>query len=292
MMAVVFAGGGPCGCVSRPNAMGRLLLTGLVVIMSACSAEGNGGPASTAGGTSTPVAADGSSVVYEASANVIESPEHGPVLCLGGVDDSYPPQCDGPALVGWDWATVDDEERANGSTWGIYHVVGTWDGERLTLTEPPGPAPPGAFETEFPPICDDPTGDAATDPRQSLAMGDIPDVVRSYISFEPFTLSVVARPGTGDAVTAAVRDRWAGLLCVVERDEPSRDELDQVYEEVIALPEDSPLGVQIGAHVGGTGPYVEVEVTVLTTEGQAYAEERWGDLVHLTGVLRPVAAAD
>lgn len=116
--------------------------------------------------------------------------------------------------------------------------------------------------------------------------------MRSYISFEPFTLSVVARPGTDDAVTAAVRDRWAGLLCVVERDEPSRDELDQVYEEVIALPADSPLGVQIGANVRSAGPFVEVEVTVLTAEGQVYVDERWGDLVQLTGALQPVVAAN
>ena len=33
----------------------------------------------------------------------------GAELCLGGVDESLPPQCDGPPLVGWDWADHDGD---------------------------------------------------------------------------------------------------------------------------------------------------------------------------------------
>ncbi|WP_167046835.1 hypothetical protein [Salinibacterium sp. ZJ454] len=57
-------------------------------------------------------------------------------LCLGGVMESYPPQCSGPDIVGWDWAAVEYEESSGGVTWGTYAVQGTWDGEIFTLTQP------------------------------------------------------------------------------------------------------------------------------------------------------------
>lgn len=58
-------------------------------------------------------------------------------FCLGAVAESYPPQCSGPEIVGWDWATVDGEETASSVTWGTYAVQGNWDGEQLTVTQPP-----------------------------------------------------------------------------------------------------------------------------------------------------------
>jgi hypothetical protein len=58
-------------------------------------------------------------------------------FCLGAVAESYPPQCSGPEIVGWDWATVDGAESASSVTWGTYAVQGTWDGERMTVTQPP-----------------------------------------------------------------------------------------------------------------------------------------------------------
>jgi hypothetical protein len=58
-------------------------------------------------------------------------------FCLGAVAESYPPQCSGPEIVGWDWGTVDGAESASSVTWGTYAVQGTWDGERMTVTQPP-----------------------------------------------------------------------------------------------------------------------------------------------------------
>jgi hypothetical protein len=63
--------------------------------------------------------------------------EHGVILCLGLIGQSYPPTCAGPAVEGWDWAAIDGEKTATGVTWGDFEVVGTWDGEALTLTQPP-----------------------------------------------------------------------------------------------------------------------------------------------------------
>ena len=56
-----------------------------------------------------------------------------PMLCLGGVAESLPPQCTGPTVNGWDWSVVDGETSASDVTWGRYRVQGMWDGETLTV---------------------------------------------------------------------------------------------------------------------------------------------------------------
>ncbi|SDH93496.1 hypothetical protein [Agrococcus jejuensis] len=61
----------------------------------------------------------------------------GPELCLGAIAESYPPQCSGPAIDGWDWSTIDGWEESSGSRWGSYAVQGTFDGTRFAVTSPP-----------------------------------------------------------------------------------------------------------------------------------------------------------
>ena len=70
-----------------------------------------------------------------AVATVLEEGDGPPELCLGGVAESYPPQCGGPEIAGWDWDALDGEESAQGTTWGMYTVEGTWDGETFGFTE-------------------------------------------------------------------------------------------------------------------------------------------------------------
>lgn len=60
-----------------------------------------------------------------------------PELCLGAIAESYPPQCGGPDVIGWDWDAVEGEETAAGVTWGAYAVWGDWDGETFTITRAP-----------------------------------------------------------------------------------------------------------------------------------------------------------
>ena len=61
-----------------------------------------------------------------------------PEVCLGPVAESYPPQCSGPPLVGWDWRAqrggAVDYEQASGVRWGQYALTGRWDGKSFTLT--------------------------------------------------------------------------------------------------------------------------------------------------------------
>ena len=63
---------------------------------------------------------------------VLQKDGEGAQLCLGAVAESYPPQCTGETLAGWDWDAVDGEESASGVTWGAYAVTGTWDGSVFT----------------------------------------------------------------------------------------------------------------------------------------------------------------
>ncbi|MBO3664158.1 hypothetical protein [Microbacterium stercoris] len=57
-------------------------------------------------------------------------------LCLGAIAESYPPQCSGIPLEGWNWEEVDGEESAAAITWGAYAVTGTFDGSTFTVTQP------------------------------------------------------------------------------------------------------------------------------------------------------------
>ena len=65
---------------------------------------------------------------------VIQAAGAGAQLCLGPIAESYPPQCTGVPLLGWDWATVDGQETAAGTTWGTYAVWGVWDGTTLAVS--------------------------------------------------------------------------------------------------------------------------------------------------------------
>ena len=60
-------------------------------------------------------------------------------LCLGPIAESYPPQCTGPEIVGWNWDAIDIKETANDVTWGTFAVFGTWDGATFAVTEDPVP---------------------------------------------------------------------------------------------------------------------------------------------------------
>lgn len=67
---------------------------------------------------------------------VLQTGDAAPQLCLGPVAESYPPQCSGPEIDGWDWSVIELKETAGDVTWGAYAVIGFWDGERFELTEP------------------------------------------------------------------------------------------------------------------------------------------------------------
>lgn len=61
----------------------------------------------------------------------------GPELCLGPIAESYPPQCGGIPLDGWDWSSRNDFEDISGVRFAMYAVTGIFDGTRLSVTEEP-----------------------------------------------------------------------------------------------------------------------------------------------------------
>ena len=66
---------------------------------------------------------------------VLQVGDAAPQLCLGAIAESYPPQCAGAEIVGWDWDLLEIKETEGDVTWGTFAVFGTWDGELFTVTE-------------------------------------------------------------------------------------------------------------------------------------------------------------
>ncbi|MEU8108809.1 hypothetical protein AB0C18_34395 [Nonomuraea muscovyensis] len=256
---------------------------------------------------------------YEADGTVLSDSRHGPQLCAN-VATSLPPQCGGPDIVGWDWNTVKHSAR-NGVRWGEYHVVGTWDGARLTLTEPPRPAerrdaPVG--RSDFATPCPAPPGGwrpvapaKATHEAMEAAIGRaerLPgyagswldqsylDEIEGYDPDDPRSVERYANDPerlvlnlrfTGDATAheAAIREVWGGALCL-SRARHTEAELRAVQERASK----EIKGVQ-SASVDVQAGRVDIRVWVVTPELQREVDATYGKgLVNLDGFLKPVGS--
>jgi hypothetical protein len=242
---------------------------------------------------------------------VLENRAHGPQLC-SDVLESYPPQGGGPDVVGWDWNDAVGAQSASGTTWGSYEVTGTWDGERLTLTEPPRQARHRARKTDLSSPCAEPPGgwrvvDAGMANQQALEAAIAiakarPDFAGAWLdqSINPAAADGRIHPGdemamndptrlvlnvrvTGDVADAEreLRTVWGGALCVSPA-EHTVAELSAIQREIMAS------GHAQGSYVNtrrGT-----VVVIVFVDEGrQADYDERYGpETVAVRALLRPI----
>lgn len=250
---------------------------------------------------------------YTATSTVLESPDHGPQLCLGVVNHSDPPQCGGPDVIGWDWDAVEGEESKAGTTWGRYTVVGTWDGEALILTEPPSPAevtdtpqrdedpigtpcpePPGGWQVLDPSSTSDESLDAAISHANSQpTVGGVwmdqsinPQPLEEGKANDPAKLILnVSFTDDLERHEDAIREIWGGALCVTEASF-SIAELLEIRAEVEAVVSDLHLSSGIDEVAG------QVEVTVAVDEGfQDRFDERYGaGVVAVRAALRPVGS--
>jgi hypothetical protein len=245
---------------------------------------------------------------------VLESSEHGPQACFGGVMDSYPPQCGGPDIVGWDWDAVEGEESASGTTWGDYSVVGTYADGALTLTRPAGAPewPDVARAPRDSTPCAEPVGgwkviDAATttqatqDAAIAAAQAE-PDFSGAWVdqSINPAyadgeisageegamndpTALILNLRFTGDLERHEVelRKLYGGPLCVSEG-RYTEAELLRIQEEV-DVPDD--VLWSSGDTVGE-----QVELGVVVDDGlQAELDERYGEgVVEVQPALTPI----
>jgi hypothetical protein len=131
----------PPGCHTSCMRLRGLLqlacVTAALLTLTACAGSAAPGtsPTTAPGEFPRPAAAGG----VLAQATVLQKDGEEPQLCLGFVAESYPPQCGGPPIRGWDWAAVEQAESASGVTWGTYAITGTWDATAFTVTQPPVP---------------------------------------------------------------------------------------------------------------------------------------------------------
>jgi hypothetical protein len=297
-----------------------LLLAGAAFVLLVAAACGAGDPEAADEPRTANAAEVDPEQLYEASATVLDDAD-GPRLCLGGVADSLPPQCAGPPLVGWDWATVEGEQSASGSTWGDFHVVGRFDGETFTVTEV-GLYDPDvadrASERDFSTPCPEPdAGWTAVDPGRAsdqdfTAGASVAQAQTDYVAlwvdyagdFTPDELAqrlnegkpvlqimnvVVSEDAAG--AEAAIRELWGGPLCVTVREGPTARELAQVRGEAERVIREE-LGLRyLWSASGPVGLAAEIGVVVDPGGvGQAALDERFGPgLVRLVPALAPVA---
>lgn len=275
-------------------------------------------PASAAGDKAVgdPVVSDPGAVLT-GQGLLLQKGEGAPIVCLGGVDQSYPPQCSGPEVVGLDWADVPESETASGVTWGEARVVGTYDGQTFTLTEPPSemriPVEPdgGTGADPFPVLCDDPfrgadeqtvaDPDAAVAAQEALGQllegyeGYVGSWVSTDLTGEQLDQEVEYVPTynvlvTGDAEQAHADFRavWLGGLCVEQRDAATQSEVRQAQQAV------AEAGITGFQSSGGSGEG-RLQVAVLladaeTVEAIHSAAEPWlsPDQVDISSALTPV----
>ena len=119
-----------------------------------------------------------------------------PELCLGPVAESYPPQCRGIPLRGWDWGERRDQYDSSGDVrWGQFAVTGTFDGTALTVT---GVVPAAAYDPAVPD--DRPSPDAGMlDPRSQAE-------ARRKLSANPLPGTLAVYPAPAGIVVEVVHD--------------------------------------------------------------------------------------
>jgi hypothetical protein len=252
---------------------------------------------------------------YQATGMVLQYKDRGPELCLGVIATSYPPQCEGLAILNWRWDQVEGEESAGGVTWGSYQVVGTYDGTSFTVTRavlvPPEvqPSHQEQFEDEPRPGCPEPAGGwevpdpARRSERYLEAVSQLaraqPDFAGMWLSYlEPMGDNVAEDPGefvlnvafTGDLGRhqAELRPRWGGRLCVT-RQQRSYRRLQEIQGEL-----EGAVGSDLGLRVLSTGlredaNAVSLMVEVLDDQDREAIDARYGaDAVEATAALVPV----
>lgn len=287
---------------------------GLAIVASAFAC-GDPEPRSGAGASPQPTPsaspASDDTDLYEATTLVLESDEHGPELCLGGVMDSLPPQCGGVPVLNWDWEAVEGEESAAGTTWGDYHLTGTYDGDTFTVT---AVEPPRHSENDDDPIetpCEEPKGGwAPVDASRSghEVAGRAAQLIRRERDFsgvwfdyygetdpaadsdeEAYGDIILNVAFTGDLERHErdLRETWGGPLCLVRHERTYR-ELLAIQRELEDVAEELDLEI-LGSSSDEVHGTVEMTVTVIDAEKRARMEERYGPgVIEVDARLRPV----
>lgn len=248
--------------------------------------------------------------LYEATAMILENAEHRPMLCLGMILESLPPQCGDVRIANWDWDRVKGEERLASTIWGRYHVEGTFDGKSFTATDVDPP------QKEDPIFDSDPIGTPCSEPEGGW---EVPDPNRAgqadvnasnaAVRHDPAfaglwieDLDAAGEDATEDqgeillnvAFTAnlerheqGLREHWSGPLCVTKHDWSLR-RLQRIQSEELRLVTRR-LGIQqLFTDIDVEDNVVEVGVVVIDHKDREAIEERFGKgAVRILAALQP-----
>lgn len=118
--------------MNRPHIVAAI--AALAITLSACAASASDIPPS---GQSLGVAYPAPPNGEVAAQGTVMDVAGDVKLCLGGVAESYPPQCSGIPLNGWSWDGIDGFETSGDTRWGAYALQGTYDGSAFSATQPP-----------------------------------------------------------------------------------------------------------------------------------------------------------
>jgi len=244
--------------------------------------------------------------VYAFEGTVLESPDHGPQLC-GAVDESLPPQCGGPDVVGLDWAQTPEHRSIGGTTWSDHvRLVGTFDPDTFsfTLTEPPGeagPVGPGP-DVSFAVPCPEPAGgweavkaaNGGNDdwsPVGEYAQGQ-DDFAGLWVAEQPggVTVLVVAFTGDLDGHQQDIDAIYRGPVCLVAADR-TETELTGIVNDLMTGHESRAAGIlPISGSVDVIRNIVTVETWIVDDVMRAWVDAEYGGgAVELTALLAPVS---
>lgn len=308
--------GEPSGDGWRRRGMRRRVV-GVVaagLVLAGCGQPPPGAVPGTPGGAPSREPAPAGALTTRSPATVLDAGD-GAQVCLGGVMESFPPQCQGVPLSGWDWADHEGAyEEAGPARWGDFTVTGTFDGTTLTVTDAvpgaPGTGSGDVPEPDFSSPCPEPAGGWADDPlplfadeavlaaaraRADYAGGWVTqrdprsaEEVDQLVADDPeagLVPPVVNIRVTGDpaAAEADLRPLWDGPLCVTAA-ERTEAELVEIQTEVTAV--DGVLGSGPDTLTG------TLDVQVVHDDGtfQAELDERYGaGVVRVESALVPVS---
>lgn len=279
----------------------------------ASGADGQQASPSVPGESGEPGAPAGEDQLYEATGTVLETEDDPAQLCLGVVLESLPPQCDGLPLERWDWTNVDGEERSGGTTWGDFHVTGTYDGTAFAVTDAGPPKPPDESDGDSigTPCAEPPGGWAPVDPARSSqehvskavqAARKLPDFAGVWVDYygemDPDARS--DEEAYGDIILNVaftddpqrhepeLREVWGGPLCLTENERSYR-EVRAIQRELTDIAERE-FGLRLlWSDTDETRGTVGIGVVVIDEETRAKLDERYGEgVIKVDAALRPV----
>ena len=229
--------------------------------------------------------------------------QHGdatPVLCMGGLMESYPPQCSDqlqPLLQGWSWDDIDGEVSASDVKWlESVFIRGEYDAVVNTLTviehRSYNDEDAARFTAAFPLVdhsvpCAEPEGGwprgRAGWPDAEVAALDGYAGAWGSAGAEGPPVMVVKFTGDLAAAQSAVEDLYPGAVCVIAADHDAH-QLEQIRQAVTQAAAWKTVDVMVDV----TGEWVEAVSLAPQPELQAEFDAEFGPgLVRLRSMMLP-----